>query len=182
MQQKKKGRAVPVGAALEVVNSPEVMNSLLAPGAKKREGKKRHSPQSPYREKGKGKETRPGYLLISGFKTAHARTRTRGTACPCTCTYREAGETAAEIVANCFPHRAADLPVWAWYCRHFNRRAILEKAYYYASCQRQGEVRCAVTAFQSWLKKTFPTPQAGTPRECRSSGEAAAARPKGCAA
>ena len=34
--------------------------------------------------------------------------------------------------------------MWAWYCRHFNRRLIIDKAYYYASCHRQGEVRDGV--------------------------------------
>ena len=49
----------------------------------------------------------------------------------------------------------ADIPLWAWYCRHFDRRLILDKAYYYASCARQGEVRDGVTAFQAWLRKEF---------------------------
>ena len=74
---------------------------------------------------------------------------------PCTCGYAEAGETAAEIVANCFPHGAKDVRLWAWYCRHFDRRLILDRAYFYASCQRQGEVRDGVTAFQAWLRKEF---------------------------
>ena len=81
--------------------------------------------------------------------------RTRGPKVPYTCTYREAGDAAAEIVTNCFPHRASDFALWAWYCRHFDRRAIVDRAYYYASCKRQGEVRNAVTAFQAWLRKEF---------------------------
>ena len=51
--------------------------------------------------------------------------------------------------------RAKDLPLWAWYCRHFDRRFIVDKAYYYASCHRQGEVRDGVTAFQAWLRKEY---------------------------
>ena len=90
---------------------------------------------------------------------AHARRRL-----PCTCSYAEAGESSAEIVANCFPHCAKDFALWAWYCRHFDRNAIVEKAHEYASMQRQGEVLDAITAFQSWLRKEFganpPSPKA----------------------
>ena len=81
---------------------------------------------------------------------AHARRRP-----PCTCSYAEAGEASAEIVANCFPRCAKDFALWAWYCRHFNRRLIVDKAYYYAACHRQGEVRDGVTAFQAWLRKEY---------------------------
>ena len=56
----------------------------------------------------------------------------------------DAGEASAEIVCNCFPYGAKDFALWAWYCRHFNRRLIIDKAYYYASCHRQGEVRDGV--------------------------------------
>jgi len=80
---------------------------------------------------------------------AHAKRRL-----PCTCSYAEAGEAAAEIVGNCFGAES-DLALWAWYCRHFNRRRIVDRAYFYASCQRQGEVRDAVTAFQAWLRKEY---------------------------
>ena len=45
--------------------------------------------------------------------------------------------------------------LWAWYCRHFDRRLIIGKAYYYASCHRQGEVRDGVSAFQAWLRKEY---------------------------
>ena len=38
---------------------------------------------------------------------------------------------------NCFPRGAKDFALWAWYCRHFDRRRIVERAYYYASCERQ---------------------------------------------
>ena len=83
---------------------------------------------------------------------------------PCACSFSEAGEAAAEIVGGCFPQCAKDFALWAWYCRHFDRRRIVDKAYYYASCERQGEVRDAVTAFQAWLRKEFganpPSPKA----------------------
>ena len=73
---------------------------------------------------------------------------------PCTCLYSEAGDAAYEIVANSFG-TTKDLGLWAFYCRHFNRRRILDKAYEYASRCRNGELRDPVTAFQAWLRKEF---------------------------
>ena len=90
-------------------------------------------------------------VLETHFKPARAYARRRP---PCTCTYDEAGAAAAEIVGNCFG-AAGDIDLWAWYCRHFDRRRIVDKAYEYASMQRQGEVRDAVTAFQAWLRKEY---------------------------
>ena len=55
---------------------------------------------------------------------AHAHARRL----PCTCSYAEAGDAAAEIVANCFPHCAKDFALWAWYCRHFDRERIVRSA------------------------------------------------------
>ena len=83
------------------------------------------------------------------YAGAYARRRL-----PCTCSYAEAGAAADEIVGNCFG-AAGDLGLWAWYCRHFDRERIVDKAYAYASMQRQGEVRDAVTAFQAWLRKEY---------------------------
>ena len=118
---------------------------------KKREGEKRSFPCTPLREKGKGKEqSRVSCETCSKPARAYARKRRL----PCTCSYDEAGAAADEIVGNCFGDMG-DLALWAWYCRHFNRRLIVEKAYYYASCQRQGELRDAVTAFQSWLCEEY---------------------------
>ena len=45
---------------------------------KKREGEKRHSPYNPYREKGKGKEGKPGANGTSLFARAGAHTHVRG--------------------------------------------------------------------------------------------------------
>ena len=98
---------------------------------------------------------------------AHARRRL-----PCTCSYAEAGESSAEIVANCFPHCAKDFALWAWYCRHFDHRLIINKAYYYASCHRQGEVRDGVSAFQAWLRKEYgKKPEAGSGTASRTLSE-----------
>ena len=106
------------------------------------------------------KRKQDGGLLINPLgNTARAREGAHAHArrLPCTCSYAEAGDAAAEIVANCFPHCAKDFALWAWYCRHFDRRRIVDKAYYYASCSRQREVRDGVTAFQAWLRKEYGT-------------------------
>ena len=120
--------------------------------SKKREWEKRNSPLTPLREKGKGKE-QDGVSCETCFsKTARAHVRRK---LPCACSFSEAGAAAAEIVGNCFPQSAKDYALWAWYCRHFDRNRIVERAYYCASCQRQGEVRDGVAAFQAWLRKEF---------------------------
>lgn len=121
-------------------------------GLKKREGKKRNSPCTPYREKGKGKETRRGFLqkqVYSKTACAYAGARRR-----CSCSFAEAGAAADEIVGSCFG-TMRDHSLWAWYCRHFDRALIIEKAHEYASMQRCGEIRNAIAAFQSWLRKEF---------------------------
>ena len=125
---------------------------LSTASLKKREGEKRSFPLTPLREKGKGKE-QDGVSCETCFsKTARAHERRK---LPCACSFSEAGAAAAEIVGNCFPQNAKDYALWAWYCRHFDRNRIVERAYYYASCQRQGEVRDGVAAFQAWLRKEF---------------------------
>ena len=125
---------------------------LSTASLKKREGEKRKSPLTPYREKGKGKEQSRVSCETSCSKPARAYARKRRP--PCTCSYDEAGAAADEIIGNCFG-TAGDLGLWAWYCRHFDRERIVEKAYEYASMQRQGEVRDAVTAFQAWLGEEY---------------------------
>ena len=103
------------------------------------------------REERKVKRKQSRVSLETHSKPARAYARRRP---PCTCTYDEAGAAVDEIVGNCFG-AAGDIDLWAWYCRHFDRRRIVERAYYYASCERQGEVRDGVTAFQAWLGKEF---------------------------
>ena len=129
---------------------------LSTASLKKREGEKRHSPLNPYREKGKGKEqSRVSLETHSNSKPARAYASTHAKRrLPCTCTYDEAGAAADEIVGNCFG-AAGDHGLWAWYCRHFDRERIVDKAYAYASMQRQREVRDAVTAFQAWLSEEY---------------------------
>ena len=134
------------------MNTDELSTGGGSPSAKskKREGEKRTSPCTPLREKGKGKEqSRVSSETHSKPARAYARRNP-----PCTCTYDEAGAAVDEIVGNCFG-TAGDIDLWAWYCRHFDRKRIVDKAYGYASMQRQGEVRDAVTAFQAWLSKEY---------------------------
>ena len=132
------------------MNERKVINSP-APGSKKAEGKKRKPPFTPYREKAKGKEQSRVSNETSYSKPARAYARRRP---PCTCSYNEAGAAADEIVGSCFGG-AGDHALWSWYCRHFDGRRIVEKAHEYASMQRCGEVRDALTAFQAWLGKEF---------------------------
>ena len=124
---------------------------LSTASLKKREGEKRNPPLTPYREKGSQKK-QDGVSRETHSKTARAYARKRRLRC--TCSYDEAGAAADEIIGNCFG-TAGDLGLWAWYCRHFNRKRIVDKAYYYASCQRQGEVRNGVAAFQAWLSEEY---------------------------
>jgi hypothetical protein len=107
---------------------------------------------TPYGEKGRVKKQ---VGVISRASQDRAPVRAHARRPPCTCTYAEAGEAALEIVDNCFPLRAKDIGLWAWYCRHFDRRRIVDRAYYYASCRGQNEVRDGVRAFQAWLRKEF---------------------------
>ena len=130
----------------------EKLSTGPASPSKKREAEKRRSPLTPLREKGKGKEqARVSCETSCSNKSARAYARRR---LPCTCSYDEAGALADEIVGSCFGG-AGDHALWAWYCRHFDGRRIVEKAHEYASMQRCGEVRNALTAFQSWLGKEY---------------------------
>ena len=124
---------------------------LSTASLKKSEGEKRKSPLTPLREKGKGKE-QDGVSCETCSKTARAHVRRK---LPCACSFSEAGAAAAEIVGNCFPPNAKAYALWAWYCRHFDRSRIVDRAYYYASCERQGEVLDGVAAFQAWLRKEY---------------------------
>ena len=110
------------------------------------------------KQKKERKEKRKQYrgLYLNPISVPRARTRAcEGRRLACTCTFREAGEAAMEIIDNCFGTLESDFRIWAWYCRHFDRRRIVDRAYFYASCQKCGEIRSAITAFQSWLQKEF---------------------------
>ena len=95
-------------------------------------------------------------INISGSKSARARTR--GAKLRTTCSYEEAGAAADEICAGAFEGKctADDHRLWAWYCRHFDYRQIVEMAWQKASEWRAGELDDPKTAFQRWLSDTFP--------------------------
>jgi len=116
---------------------------------RKAKGKREHPPSPPIEKKGRSKKQYRVSCETSILKPARAHARLR-----CTCSYEEAGAAADEIVGSCFG-TMREHALWAWYCRHFDRRRIVDKAHEYASMQRQGEVRDAVTAFQAWLKKEY---------------------------
>ena len=99
-----------------------------------------------------------GGLLLNPISVPRARTRAcEGRRIACTCSFAEAGEAAMEIIDNCFGSIDCDFRTWTWYCRHFDRNRIIDRAYFYASCQKCGEIHNAITAFQSWLQKEFGT-------------------------
>lgn len=86
-----------------VVHSPE--------GARKKaEGKKRPSPQTPYREKGKGKEIRPP-VYETGLSRAYAGVK-RGGAGSRAYTWRAVNAAVDEAVAA-FGGKPSDRAIWA---------------------------------------------------------------------
>ena len=113
---------------------------------KKAEGKKRKSPCTPYREKGKGKEIKPGFMNESISPRACAKSEL----------YSIAGAAADELIRILNPSdRSGSRKLWAYYCYHHDPEIIIDKAYECASCARQGELRSAVAAFQHWLSNSF---------------------------
>ena len=135
-----------------VINKRGSYQQAPASSPKKAEGKRGIPPLTPYGEKGRVKKQDGGsFGTLQDRAGAHAHARRL----PCSCSYAEAGEAVLEILDNCFGSVKKDCRLWAWYCRHFDRRRIVDQAYYYASCQRCGEVKNAVSAFQSWLRQEF---------------------------
>ena len=123
-------------------------------------GKRENEGKKEKKQKKERKEKRKQYrgLLLNPISVPRTRTRAcEGRRIACTCSFAEAGEAAMEIIDNCFSSPERDFRIWAWYCRHFDRRRIVDRAYFYASCQKCGEIRSAITAFQSWLRKEFST-------------------------
>ena len=137
-----------------VINRGGSYQQAPASSPKKAEGKRGIPPLTPYGEKGRVKKQDGGSF---GTLQDRAGAHTHARRLPCSCSYAEAREAVLEIIDNCFGSVKKDCRLWAWYCRHFDRRRIVEQAYYYASCQRCGEVKNAVAAFQSWLRQEFGT-------------------------
>ena len=132
----------------------ELKQHRKEPDMAKRENEGKKEKKQKKERKIKRKQDRG--LLLNPISVPRARTRAcEGRRIDCTCTFAEAGEAAMEIIDNCFGSLERDFRIWAWYCRHFDRRRIVDRAYFYASCQKCGEIRSAITAFQSWLQKEF---------------------------
>jgi len=112
--------------------------------SKKTGMKERHSPYDPYREKARGKETRPGFYEPSPRPRARVRGR-----------YAAAGAAADELIDILGGQPSRDRGTWAYYCYHHDIEILLDKAYEIASRHRQGEIKNPVTAVQRWLMRSF---------------------------
>ena len=167
--QKQKRRAVPVGAALEVMNTPP-------------------------RARARAIVDRRDILDIPCRQTAPARTPTRAPArvknpAAYFKVWREARfggdfdpvRAAVEEAVAAFSSRNpdADRRIWLKIANRVGAEAFMEAVW-----QKQSEIRNdrtrlrdTASAFQAFLNRRFPKPQAGTPRK-----GCAAARPKGGAA
>ena len=123
--------------------------------AKKSGTKREASPCTPYKRKARGKENKTGFYS-EPYKTARAHTREQRLR------YDAAGE-GAQAILSLFGTFANDFGTWAKILyRHHDRRAyIIDKAYEFASRERQGEIRDALTAFQKFLNDNFPLPKGG---------------------
>ena len=113
-------------------------------GLKKREGKKRNSPLTPYREKGKGKENR---RVSSSDRLSCARSRVG-----------RALDAELDIAVEAFSASPADRRIWAaiaWRVGIENfHYALLEKLNENKSNPIQ--FRNSAAAFQAFLDRRFP--------------------------
>ena len=119
-----------------------------APSPKKAEGKKRKSPCTPYREKGKGKERQTGFPKETVFR-AGARVRT-------------ALDADLDTAVRAFSGTAEDRRIWAsiaWRVGveefHF---ALMDKL---AEDAVDGQARRPAAAFQAFLNARFPKAEGG---------------------
>ena len=116
---------------------------------KKREGEKRKSPLTPYREKAKGKEHRRGSLQN---RLSRARMRTR---------LGEALDADLDVAVRAFKGTASDRRLWAsiaW------RVGVENFHYALADKLKEDDVDKAVlltpaAAFQAFLNERFPKPE-----------------------
>ena len=123
---------------------------------KKTERKRENPPTPPIREKQRVKKSKRIYL--SNYSSqSRPRARTRVEEPPRVCSPDEAGRAASFIVTEVL-HCSAEknLRLWAAFCLYNPPEAIIDLAYKYASCFRQGEVQNRVTAFQAKLNKDYP--------------------------
>ena len=123
--------------------------ALSTASLKKREGEKRKSPLTPYREKGKGKEHRRGSLQN---RLSRARMRTR---------LGEALDADLDVAVRAFKGTASDRRLWAsiaW------RVGVENFHYALADKLKEDDVDKAVlvtpaAAFQAFLNERFPKPE-----------------------
>ena len=122
---------------------------LSTASLKKREGEKRKSPLTPYREKGKGKEHRRGSLQN---RLSRARMRTR---------LGEALDADLDVAVRAFKCTASDRRLWAsiaW-------RVGVENFHYALAdkLKEDGVDKAALlapaAAFQAFLNERFPKPE-----------------------
>ena len=121
---------------------------LSTASLKKREGEKRKSPLTPYRENGKGKEHRRGSLQN---RLSRARMRTR---------LGEALDADLDVAVRAFKGTASDRRLWAsiaW------RVGVENFHYALADKLKEDDVDKAVlltpaAAFQAFLNERFPKP------------------------
>ena len=94
---------------------------------KKGEGKKRTSPFTPYREKGKVKEQYRVSCETSILKPARAHARLR-----CTCSYEEAGAAAVERVRRRFGNKYAKVARAYFNRKPWQKTGLPRRTFYYA--------------------------------------------------
>ena len=141
------------GASARVIDRGESYEQPLETVKKKAEGKKRKSPSTPLREKGKGKETQTGFLKETVLPRAGARAR---------CARARASEAALldaelDVAVREFGGTAADRRMWAaiaWRVGaeafHF---AVRDKL---AEDAVDGRPRHPAAALQAFLNERFP--------------------------
>ncbi len=114
--------------------------------SKKREAKKRKSPSTPLREKGKAKETK----TKTGIHEYSPRPRARVYACT--------QEEAKLAVNDAIRHfgTEADRMIWMWYCRRLGLNRFFDILDWTLSDLKQHTIKWPVKAFQRRLMDAFP--------------------------
>lgn len=131
-------------------------------GLKKTEGKKRKSPCTPYREKGKGKEIPDGDGLVSLSLRPRVRTRTRKAAMIAkwkdTIFAHTSGDPIPEVVDLAVRRFGAkkDRKIWTWYANRVGINTFLDRFFEVESCWRQGELKRPAAAFHLRLQRALP--------------------------
>ena len=161
--------ASPVNTAAKMAASPVSRGSYQQPSAtrqKKAEAKKRKSPCTPYREKGKGKESDRRVLSRNRLSRADARATARTWCAPCPGLDRLVAALDADLdkAVGAFNGSAEDRRIWAsiaWRVGveefHF---ALMDKLAEDAADGTRN-IRSRAAAFQAFLNERFPKPEGG---------------------